>query len=116
MLVISSRQGGQPDLALLHPRPDFYRASHPQPGEVFLVIEVAGSSLTYDCDAKLPLHARFGIPEAWLVDPEQRRLERYAEPAAAGYLTQEAVHDLANVPLPTPAGSPLDLRSLFPPV
>ncbi|MFM7370226.1 MAG: Uma2 family endonuclease, partial [Sphaerospermopsis kisseleviana] len=31
----------QPDIALLKPRPDFYRNAHPQPEDIFLIIEVA---------------------------------------------------------------------------
>ena len=31
----------QPDLMLLKPSPDFYRAQHPGPTDVFLLIEVA---------------------------------------------------------------------------
>lgn len=115
-ITLDEHSEPQPDLAVLRPRKDFYRDSHPRPRDVLLVIEIAASSATYDRDVKLPLYARFGIPEAWLVDLEQRRLERYAEPAAAGYLTRETVRDLAKVPLPTPTGGPLDLRSLFPQV
>lgn len=104
----------EPDLALLQPRDDFYRAAHPQPQDVLLVIEVAESSLAYDRDVKLPLYARHGIPEAWLVDLDGRRLERYAQPQADGYAVHETLSDLASVPLPAPTGGPLDLRGLFP--
>jgi len=103
----------QPDLALLHPRPDFYRASHPQPQDVLLVIEVAASSATYDRDVKLPLYARHGIPQAWLVDLEGQRLQRYARPQRDGYQVHEAISALATVPLPTPGDHSIDLRGLF---
>src|SRR5882672_5431271 len=49
----------QPDIALLRPRPDFYRSSHPTPADVFLIIEVADTSLAYDTQIKLPLYARY---------------------------------------------------------
>jgi Uma2 family endonuclease len=54
----------QPDIALLRPRPDFYTGS----GDVRLIVEVADSTLKYDRDIKIPLYARHGIPEVWLVD------------------------------------------------
>jgi Uma2 family endonuclease len=55
----------QPDLALLKPRPDFYAASHPNPEDVLLVVEVADTSADYDRGVKLALYARVGIAEVW---------------------------------------------------
>src|SRR5260370_36003429 len=57
----------QPDIMLLKPRKDFYSNSHPAPEDVLVVIEVTDSSLNYDRNVKLPLCARAGIPEAWLM-------------------------------------------------
>jgi Uma2 family endonuclease len=75
----------EPDVAVLRPRPDFYRAGHPQPGDVLLVVEVADTTVEPDRRWKLPLYARAGLREAWLVDVNAERLEVYGEPAPAGY-------------------------------
>jgi len=76
----------QPDLILLAPRPDFYARALPQPADVQLVIEVADSSLAYDRRTKIPLYARAGIAETWLVNVEANRVELYRRPDAAGYV------------------------------
>ena len=76
----------QPDLALLCYRADYYREAHPGPADVLLLVEVADSSLRYDVDVKLPLYARHGIPEVWIVDLEHRRLEVYRRPDGEVYL------------------------------
>ncbi|MGH9106256.1 MAG: Uma2 family endonuclease [Acidimicrobiales bacterium] len=65
---LSERSELQPDLAVLHPRDDFYRDHKPGPGEVYLVIEVADSSLAYDRGAKALAYARAGVPEYWVAD------------------------------------------------
>jgi Uma2 family endonuclease len=75
----------QPDLALLRRRDDFYRERHPQPDDVLLVVEIAASSLRFDRDTKVPLYARHGIPEMWLVDLGSRRLFRYRAPLGGSY-------------------------------
>ena len=75
----------QPDVALLSPRPDAYRTAHPQPEDILLVIEVADTTVTYDRDVKLPLYARAGIPEAWLVDLKSHHIEVCREPSGAQY-------------------------------
>ena len=76
----------QPDLALLRPRPDFYRAALPAPEDVLLVVEVADTTLRYDREVKAPLYARFKIPEYWLVNLPEQYLEVFRKPQAGGYL------------------------------
>lgn len=75
----------QPDIALLRPRADFYAAEHPGPEDVLLVIEIAETSADYDRQVKVPLYARWGIPDAWLVDLAQDRIEVYRSPSPEGY-------------------------------
>jgi Uma2 family endonuclease len=75
----------QPDLAILNLRPDFYASAHPTAADIQLVVEVADSSLMFDRQRKLPLYARAGIPEAWIVDLLSERVEIFTRPAAAGY-------------------------------
>jgi Uma2 family endonuclease len=75
----------QPDIALLRPRDDFYAKSHPHPKDVLLIVEVADSSLRYDREVKIPLYARHGIPEVWLVDVEKKQLTVFHTPAQQAY-------------------------------
>jgi Uma2 family endonuclease len=75
----------QPDLALLHPQPDYYAQAHPGPGDVFLVIEVADTSVGFDREVKMPLYAGAGIPETWLVDLDGDDITVSRQPTAAGY-------------------------------
>ena len=67
-LRLSDRSEPQPDLMLLEPREDFYRGAHPAAPDVLLLIEVADSSAGYDHQIKLPLYARHGVGEVWIVD------------------------------------------------
>lgn len=75
----------EPDVALVRPRADDYSTSHPAPQEVFLLIEVSDTSIAVDRQVKLPLYARAGIAEVWLVDLAARCVEVYSQPAADGY-------------------------------
>ncbi len=79
----------QPDLALLVPRADTYRTTHPQPEDVLLVIEVADASLEHDRDVKVPLYAAAGVPEVWLVRLADDVITQYRDPAPdrTGYAT-----------------------------
>lgn len=76
----------QPDFAVLRPRPDFYAAGdRPGPPDVLLLAEVADSSLRYDRTVKLPLYARTGIPEVWIVDLKRRVLHAHRRPTEGDY-------------------------------
>ena len=74
-----------PDVMLLRPQEDFYSLGKPQPQDALLVIEVAGSSLSYDRDVKIPLYAEAGILEVWLVDLNSATIFVYRQPSPAGY-------------------------------
>jgi Uma2 family endonuclease len=75
----------QPDIALLKPRKDFYSNSHPAPEDVLVVIEVADTSVAYDRNVKLPLYARAGIPEAWLMVLQKEVIEVHSQPKSGKY-------------------------------
>ncbi|MAT65375.1 MAG: hypothetical protein CMN57_06995 [Gammaproteobacteria bacterium] len=112
-IILDPHSEPQPDLALLRPRADYYAAAHPRPADVLLVIEVADSSLAYDRDIKLPLYARAGIPEAWLVDIEAGSLICFIDPAADGYRHAGVVKELNTVRITALPGLELDLQGLF---
>jgi len=80
----------QPDIALLVPHADFYRAGHPTGANTFLVIEVSDSTLRFDRDVKIPLYARHGVPEVWIVDLQASRIVFYRSPADDKYLEQSS--------------------------
>jgi Uma2 family endonuclease len=75
----------QPDVALVRARPDRYSGDHPGPEDVLLVIEVGDTTADYDRQVKMPLYARAGIQEAWLVDLTTGHIECYRRPAPQGY-------------------------------
>ena len=90
----------EPDIAILRPRADFYTTSHPGPADVLLVIEVSDTSLAYDLGTKVPLYARHGIPEVWVIDAATRRTRVFRQPAigreaghatSSGYATEISV-------------------------
>jgi Uma2 family endonuclease len=78
----------QPDLALLRPSPDFYRKRHPQPEDVYLLVEVSDASLIIDREEKLPIHGRAGIAEVWIVNLVDLTVEVYHEPHFTGYTSK----------------------------
>ena len=84
-LILDDYNEPEPDIMLLHYRADFYKTARPRPADVFLLIEVADTSLNYDKNTKIPLYAKYGVPEVWLVDLLHKKLEIHRRPGANGY-------------------------------
>lgn len=99
---------------MLRPRADFYRAAHPGPADVLLIGEVADSSVAYDRHIKLPLYARAGIGELWLVDLDQGCLEvhRHPQPASDDFRDIRRLHQGA-VALQAFAHGSIDVAELL---
>lgn len=57
----------------------------PQAKDVFLLIEVADTTLAYDRTRKLKLYANAGIAEVWIVNMQSKCVEVYREPTEKGY-------------------------------
>jgi Uma2 family endonuclease len=87
------RQGSQfqPDLALLRPRADFYRGKWVEPADALLVAEVMDTSVAHDRRVKLPIYARRGVPEVWLVEVNRSTVEAHTEPSGSGYRERRVV-------------------------
>jgi Uma2 family endonuclease len=81
---LSDSQQLQPDVLLLRRRADGYR-SLPKPEDVLLAIEVCDASGGTDRAVKVPLYARHGVRELWLVDLDADVVEVYRQPSADGY-------------------------------
>jgi Uma2 family endonuclease len=99
-VALSDTSEPEPDLALVKVRADDYRTAHPTPSDVYLVIEVADSSVRFDRERKIPLYAAAGIPEVWLVDLVEKSVTRHRSPIDGQY-TEISRHGHEDV-LPIP--------------
>jgi Uma2 family endonuclease len=81
-LVLGEQGEHYPDLVLYRAG---VRGRVPEAGDALVVIEVADTSVSYDRNVKLPLYARAGVPEAWLVDLRAGVVEVHSEPREGGY-------------------------------
>ena len=98
-LRLSDLSEPEPDVMLLAPRDDFYAGAHPTATDVLLLIEVADSSARYDREIKLPLYARHGVAEVWIVDLEAAVVRFFRQPQGERYLdiTSTAIPGAAPV-------------------
>jgi Uma2 family endonuclease len=101
-VVLDDGSEPQPDLALVRRPWRGYPHAHPGPDDIFLLIEVADSSLDFDRTVKMELYARAAIREIWIIDLTTDLVLVHREPSGGGYLSV--------VPMVAPAG--LDVEAL----
>jgi Uma2 family endonuclease len=87
----------QPDIAVLRISERYRAGELPESEDVLLLIEVSDTTLYYDRDVKLPLYARAGIPEVFIVDLPGEAIERHHEPSGNGYRRMERVRRGASL-------------------
>jgi len=102
----------EPDLLVLRPRADRYRASHPSAADVLLLVEVSDTSLTYDRGRKLGLYANSSVPEVWIVDIAGSALEVCRDPLDGVYKSVKQWSSGVVSPLLVP-GISVDVGALF---
>lgn len=106
----------EPDIAVVKIDPLDYADHHPTPSEVYLIIEVADSSLKYDREIKSKLYAQSGIADYWVLDVIDRKLHMFREPTQEGYQSEVILSQEASIsPLQFPT-LVIALQDILPPI
>jgi len=103
----------EPDIALLKKRQDFYASGHPTPADVLLIIEVADTSVDFDRRIKLPLYARAGIPEVWVMVLPKEIIEVHSQPMNGKYQKVQRLKRGRRLVSPTVAGLSFNVADLL---
>lgn len=115
-LVVGEHSVPQPDVVLLRPRADRYFSSHPLAADAFLVAEVSDSTLSVDLNFKVPLYARAGVRELWVLDIDQRVVHVFRDPDEDRYRRHISVSGENAVSVTALNGLSVTVAELFPPV
>lgn len=89
----------EPDIAVVRIDPNEYGDRHPAPDDIFLMIEVADSTLVGDRQQKALIYAKAGIADYWILDVNTQQVYVYREPTSEGY-QQETILAANTVLIP----------------
>lgn len=103
----------QPDLALVHPGLDYRSTGFATGSDTLLLVEVSDTTFRYDRDVKIPLYARHGIPEVWIVDLEHKRLHFFRSLQDGEYRDVSFACEPGVIPIASLSGLAVDLAGLF---
>jgi len=110
-LRLSAQSQPEPDLVVL--KPQVSTAALPGAADVFLVIEVSDTTLSYDVRVKAPLYARHGVPECWVFDLTNQQLRVFRQPQGDTWGEALTLPQPGRIALPGLAGVDIDLGGVF---
>ena len=102
----------EPDIAVVEGGPRDYKDSHPT--TAVLVVEVSDTTANYDRNRKLPVYAKAGVPEYWILDLNNEWLEVYTDPGGSSYAKTETFRGVALVHPHAATGDPITVSELLP--
>jgi Uma2 family endonuclease len=103
----------EPDLVVVRQRVGPNDRGHPSAADVFLIVEVSDSTLRYDLDVKVPLYARHGVPEVWVIDLKHHTLHLHRSPVQGSYQDIASVPDGAPIAIPGVDSTAIDLSEIL---
>jgi Uma2 family endonuclease len=96
-IQLNERSEPEPDIAVVKVDPLDYADHHPTPAEVYLIIEVADSSLKLDCETKAKAYSQAEIIDYWVLDVVNRQLHVFREVSQEGYQSQVILGEDATI-------------------
>jgi Uma2 family endonuclease len=94
---LDNRSEPEPDVALVKRDRLDYDDRHPKAEDVYLIIEIADSTLKTDLTLKKQIYAEANIADYWVLDLTKRQLYVYRQPTSEGYQQEQILSEQDNI-------------------
>lgn len=111
-LRLNDRTELQPDVSVLKLPSEQYRQRQASASDALLVVEVSDSTLGKDLHVKVPLYARHGVPEVWILDLKKNCVRFYRSLADGQYQEVSVDSEPQIAPVPGVPAASIDLAKL----
>jgi Uma2 family endonuclease len=104
----------EPDIAVVFTDINEYADRHPAPKDIYLLIEVADTTLTKDRQLKSRIYAKNLVSEYWILDLQNRQVYIYRSPAGDKYQIELVLKSEENTSIQAFPDLTITLDALFP--
>lgn len=94
--------------------PRRYVAHHPTPAEIFLLLEIADTTLERDCKQKAAIYGEAGIADYWILDVNARQVHVFREIVAGTYQRETVLNEEATLSLLAFPDLEVQIEQMFP--
>ncbi|NES71769.1 MAG: Uma2 family endonuclease, partial [Okeania sp. SIO2D1] len=84
-VILNNFSEPEPDIAVVKADSLDYDDDHPTAKDVYLIMEIADTTLKSDLEVKGKEYAKSGIEDYWVLDVNHRQLYVYRQPSQLGY-------------------------------
>jgi len=96
-IQIENHSEPEPDLVVAEYREDDYESNHPFPKDIYLIIEVADSTLQKDRTIKYDIYAEAEILEYWIINIPDRQVEIHRQPKNGSYHFKQIISEETEI-------------------
>lgn len=111
-ITLPNNSEPEPDIAIVRMPAALYRDRHPQPEDIFWLVEISDSTLAKDLGMKKDIYADAGIAEYWVMNLQTSVVVVFRDLTASGYQSETQFNSGTISPLAFPALS-IDVLQLF---
>jgi Uma2 family endonuclease len=111
-ITLPNNSEPEPDIAIVRMPASLYRDRHPQPQDIFWLIEISNATLIKDLTIKKDLYADAGISEYWVMNLQESVLVIFRDLTPSGYQSETRFNSGMISPLAFPDLS-IDVQQLF---
>jgi Uma2 family endonuclease len=104
----------EPDIAVVSTDINEYADRHPAPKDIYLLIEVADTTLTKDRQVKSRIYAKNLVSEYWILDLQNRQVYIYRSPAGDKYQIELVLKSQESTSIQAFPDLTITLDALFP--
>lgn len=115
-IILSLLSEPEPDIAVVAIDEFEYSLSHPRPNDIFLLIEVADSTLARDLSEKAKAYSEANIQEYWVVDVKERQVHIFRHPLGGTYQQKRLKSESSSCSLLAFPDIEVAISQLLPPI
>jgi Uma2 family endonuclease len=97
--ITLSNSEPEPDIAVVRLPESAYNYYHPQPQDIFWVVEVAKTSLKKDLEVKASIYATDEIQEYWVLNLSTKQMIVFRDPQNGKYIKEQTISEGTVIPL-----------------
>jgi len=113
-VTLGNKSEPEPDVAVVKLDVNEYSLRHPESVDIYLLIEVADSTITKDRKQKSIIYAKNQVLEYWILDLQRRQVYIFRQPEAQSYREQFVLSSSDTVTLQAFPDIAIALDAMFP--
>ncbi len=113
-VTLGNKSEPEPDVAVVKIDANEYSLKHPVSEDIYLLIEVADSTITKDRKQKSIIYAKNQVLEYWILDLQRRQVYIFRQPEAQSYREQFVLSSSDTVTLQAFPDIAIALDAMFP--